>query len=232
MEAAQQEWFLKVKQWRLWLGTKRDEDAREKFRSIDDPMAVKPLAEALHDKQSDQQTRLLLIDVLAKIDSSEAARVLAEASLFDPADEVRLVCLDLLQAKKRPDATAYYVGKLKDKKSDNALVNLAGFALGRMKDPAAVGPLIDALITVHKFKIDNPGGDNATSAGFSKGGGGMSVGSKPSFERRPVRNQSVLDALVSLTGKNFDFDQKAWKHWYAEQKKAPKSLDTRRDAKD
>jgi hypothetical protein len=39
----------------------------------------------------------------------------------------------------------------------------------------------------------------------------------------------VLDALVALTGKNFNFDVQAWKYWFAGQKKPPEKIDGRRD---
>jgi hypothetical protein len=226
LKAVQQEWFQKLKRWRGWLGSKRDEEARHNIRTIADPAAAKALAMGLRD-DADPQVRLLLVEALAKIDTSDAALALAERSLFDPAEEVRLTCLDHLQTKRRPAVIAYYVAKLKDKKS-NEVVNLAGLALGRMKDPAAIGPLIDALVTVHKFKINNPGGDNATSAGFGSGGGGLAVGKRPSFVSRSLENRAVLEALVVITGKNFNFDKQAWKRWYADQQKAPDGIDARR----
>ena len=44
-----------------------------------------------------------------------------------------------------------------------------------------------------------------------------------------MSNQSVLDALVALTGQNFNFDKQAWKYWYAAQKKPRDGLDARRN---
>ena len=121
---------------------------------------------------------------------------------------------------------AYFVGKLKSK--DNVVVNLAAIALGRMKDPSSIGPLINALVTVHKFKIVTSGGDGM-SASFGSGGTGLSMGNKPKYIRRQIPNQAVLDALVAITGCNFNFDKQAWKYWHAAQKKPSPSLDARRD---
>ena len=237
-EAAQQEWFRKLKLWRGWLGGDRDQQARENFHAIDDPVAVKALAIALRD-DSALPARLLYVDALAKIDTREAARALAIASIYDSVEEVRLTCLDRLQTKKRPDVVAYFVGKLKDKKSSNEVINLAGVALGRMRDPSAISPLIDALVTIHKFKIAKPGGDNSTSSTFGTGPGGrgapggggigMSAGGGPTIISKPFANQCVLDALVALTGQNFNFDQQAWRYWYAAQKKPPEAFDPRRN---
>lgn len=229
LEIAQKVWFQKLKRWRGWLGSDRDQQARENIRAIDNPAAVKALTFGLHN-DADPQVRLLWIEALAKIDTIETARAMAIASLSDPVEEVRLTCLDRLETKKRPEIIAYYVGKLKDKK--NGVVNMAGFALGRMKDPSAIAPLIDALVTVHKFKIQKPGGDNAISGRFGggpgQGGTGMSVGGKPTTIRQPMTNQAVLDALIILTGKNFNFDERAWKYWHTSQKKRSDPIDARR----
>ena len=42
---------------------------------------------------------------------------------------------------------------------------------------------------------------------------------------------AIRAALVTLTGRNFNFDKQAWKYWYAAQKKSPDALDARRDSK-
>ena len=229
LDAARQEWFQNIKRWRSWLGTERDEQAREKFQNITDPMAVKALLPALRDDKS-VPCRLVYVESLAKIDTSEAAMGLAVAAIEDPAEEVREACLDRLQGQKRPDVVGYFVGKLRAK--DNPTVNLAGFALGRMKDPSSVGPLIDALVTIHKFKIPKAGGDNAMSTTFGGGAGakgtGMSMGGGPTIISKQFANQAVLDALTAITGVNFVFDQAAWRHWRAAQK-PPQQIDGRRD---
>jgi len=229
-DAAQQEWFLKLKQWRGWLGGDRDRVARDNLRAIDDPAAVKALDAALRD-ESNPHWRLLFVEALARIASPEAVRSLAEAAVFDPVEDIRLCCLDHLQKKRRPEVTSYFVGKLRDK--DNQVVNLAAVGLGRMKDPASLGPLIDALITTHTFKVSRPGGDNATSASFGGGpgmsGSGMSAGGGPRLIRQHISNQAVLDALTAATGRNFGFDQRAWRQWLAAEKKLPGAIDARRD---
>jgi len=225
LQESQQEWFIKLKRWRGWLDSDRSRQAQENIRAIDDTAATKALMMGLRD-ESDPRVRKLLIAALAKIDTPESARALAIASIVDPVEEVRLTCLDHLEKKKRPEVAAYFVGKLRDK--DNIVVNLAAIGLGRMKDPSSIGPLINALVTSHKFKIVTPGGDGM-SASFGSGGTGLSMGNKPKYIRRQIPNQAVLDALVAITGCNFNFDKQAWKYWYAAQKKPSPSLDARRD---
>jgi hypothetical protein len=229
LDAARQEWFQNIKRWRGWLGTERDDQAREKFRDITDPMAIKALLLALRDDKSIPY-RLVYVESLAKIDTPDAAMGLAVAAIEDPAEEVREACLDRLQGRKRPDVVDYFVSKLRAK--DNPTVNLAGFALGRMKEPSSVGPLIEALVTTHKFKIPKAGGDNAMSTTFGGGPGakgtGMSMGGGPTIISKQFANQAVLDALAIITGVNFTFDQAAWRHWHAAQK-PPQAIDGRRD---
>lgn len=225
LHKSQQEWFIKLKRWRGWLGSDRNRQAQDNIRAIDDSAATKALLVGLRD-ESDPRVRKLFIVALAKIDTPGSARALAIASIVDPVEEVRLTCLDHLEKKRRPEVSVYFVGKLRDK--DNFTVNLAAIGLRRMKDPSTIGPLINALVTVHKFKIVTSGGDGM-SASFGSGGSGLSMGNKPKYIRRQIANQTVLDALVAITRCNFNFDKRAWKYWYAAQKKPSPSLDARRD---
>jgi hypothetical protein len=226
-ETAQLAWCQKVKRWRGWMNSGRDQDAAANLRAISEPMAVKALGLGLWDDDN-SETRMICAEVLAKIDNHDAAGALAYSALYDSDKEVRLFCIDLLQTKKRPDVVTYFTIQLKHK--DNEIINRAGLCLGRMKDPAATKPLIDALITAHKFKL-NPTGEMSVGFGGGPGntGGGMNVGQKPTIERRWLNNQDVLDALVAVTGKNFGFDKQAWKAWYADQKRTTGNVNTRRD---
>ena len=97
--AAEQKWCQDVKRWRGWLGSDRDQQARDNIRGITDPVAVKALTIGLRD-ETDANARVLFIEDLAKIDVSEAAMALAIASISDDLDEVRLTCLDHLRSQK------------------------------------------------------------------------------------------------------------------------------------
>ena len=61
-------------------------------------------------------------------------------------------------------------------------------------------------------------GDNATTVVITGAGHSMMV----------ERPDAVLDALIAITGHNFDFNQQAWQHWYSQQRGRP-TLDARRD---
>jgi len=230
LEIAEKEWAQKINRWRKWLGTNRDLDGRRNLLAINDPAAVKALIRAL-DNEPIEQVCKIYIEVLANLGTPAAIEALAVCSLEDPVEELRLTCLDYLKKGKRPEVVAFYVGRLGSK--DNRMVNRAALGLGYMKDPSSVGPLIDALVTVHKYKIIT-GSAGSLSPTFSTGpngapgGGGLSVGGGPKIIQRTHTNQSVLDALVAITGQNFNFDQQAWKYWLASQRKR-ETFDSRRD---
>ena len=236
-EVAAKDWYQKLKRWRGWLGSGRDQQGRDNITGINDPLAVGALALGMRD-DTQAPARLLYIDSLAKIATPAATGVLAKASMEDKVEEVRLTSLDQLEKNKSPEVVSYYIGQLRSK--DNIMVNRAGYALGRLKDPSAVSPLIDALWTVHKYKIitGNPGSMSSTFSngpsgsgasggmggmGFGAGGGGPKIVSERKF------NQAVLDSLVTLTGQNFVDNQRAWRAWYNAQKKAEVGGASRRD---
>jgi hypothetical protein len=229
-ELAEKEWFQKLERWRSWLVTERAPLARQSLLAIDDPHAVKGLIHGLrHDPQP--SVRAMYVDILAKLGTPEALQALAVAALEDRSDDVRLTCLEHLQKKRSLEAVHYFVGQLKSK--DNRIVNLAGFALGRMKDVSAIGPLIDALETTHKFTVTKNPGTITTGFGSGPGAppGGLSVGGGTKVYSQTIANQSVLDALVEITGRNFGFDQRAWKQWFLTQRRL-ETFDARRDNAD
>ena len=223
-ELAQKEWMQKIVTWRNWLGTGRDQQARDNLMSIKDDAAVKGLAESLKNDSRDE-VRRVLIDALAHVGTTPALMALTAWTMQERVQDLALSCLEHLRKAKCHDAVVYFVARLRNK--DNTVVNRAGMALGVLGDPSAVGPLIDALITTHKFKIvtGNPG---QTSAGFgngpgknSMGGGGLSVGGSPQIISRQLPNDSVHDALVLLTGVDYNFNTAQWKAWYATQRQRP-----------
>ena len=123
----------------------------------------------------------------------------------------------------------FYIKKLKDKKSSNAVVNRAADGLAQMKDPSAIRPLIDHLTTWHVYDLPTAGGNMNSTFGNGPGAGTFSFGGNaPKQELREVQNTAVRDALATLTGQNFGYDQAAWHQWLLSQRKAPQ-VDVRRD---
>ncbi len=230
---AQLEWSAKLKRWHAWLNTDKADVAQANIKAINDPFAAHPLAKLFNSpKQDSRPVRLLYVEALGRLDANAGMDALVSASLYDGDEEIRLASLDQVAAHKYRPAIGKYVQELKSK--DNAVINRAAVGLRQMKDPSAVGPLIDALVTTHTLVIDQ-GQSGQTQAAFgtgaNSGGGSFNFGGGgPKIIKQPYENREVLQALVDLTGGvSFNFDRSAWKYWYAAQKK-PQSLDARRDS--
>ncbi|MFH1264219.1 MAG: hypothetical protein ABIK89_00720, partial [Planctomycetota bacterium] len=231
IEAASGQWKRKLGLWRGWIGGNKTPLAYENIRGIADPFAVEALAAALSEDSGDDHARLAYIEALARIGTTAARQALAAQALRDPVAEVRLTCLDYLKQGTAPDVVDYFIGRLRS--GSNIEVLRAAVALGHLEAKSAVGPLIGALVTGHKYKIGggNPG---QMTTGFSSGPGGspggLSMGGQgPKIITRYFNNQAVLDALVSLGGGvDYGFDVARWKAWYAARKRLP-GLDARRD---
>jgi hypothetical protein len=227
---AQKDWGIKLKRWHAWLNTDKAAQAEANIRAINDPYAARALARNLASEDR-RNVRMLYVEALGRINASAGMDALVNASLADGDEEIRLACLEQVVSHQYKPAVAKYVQALKSK--DNPTVNRAAIGLARMKDPVAVGPLIDALVTVHTFHIPKgqPGQTSATfGTGPSSGGGGFSFGGGGvDVVKQRIENRDVLQALIDLSGgASFNFDVRAWKNWYIAQKK-PQSLDARRD---
>ena len=180
------------------------------------------------------------IESLGKIASGAALTALVEHSMNEEKEETRIACLEQLEHHKTPGVIRAFLKALQSK--DNRLVNRAGLGLSYVGDKSVIGPLIDALVTRHTFIIQKnrgrPGSTNATfqrpgsfgsTSGNGLGGGGLSVGGKAKRVTKDLFNQEVHAALVAITdGVDFSYDEKAWKHWLALQKKQ-NALNGRRD---
>lgn len=233
-EAAEAEWLQKVRLWRGWLKGRRSVEAAQAIAEIRDPNAARALVELL-EKEKNLQVRDLLTATLAELRHPLAVTTLVDFSLADPDQEVRLQCLDYLRKFHAPIRLAPYVRALKSK--NNRIVNRAAEALHELGNPSATSPLIDALVTTHKYsKNDIPPGEtnvsfdpSGGSGGGGGGGGGLSVGGKSKFVRIAQQNLDVRQALVELSGgQDFGFDQRAWRRWFINLQ-TQKFVDTRRD---
>ena len=95
------------------------------------------------------------------INTHEARGPLAMCAIDDPVEEVRLCCLDELEKQKDDGVTAYFVGRMRNKHASNAVINRAGVALGRIKDPSCIDTLIEYLMTIHDEVVQPAGGRRA-----------------------------------------------------------------------
>jgi hypothetical protein len=218
------EWHSKLRLWRGWLDgnrAERVEEARQLISAIDDPRAAPALVKLLDDEDDEWKFDLVLA-TLGRLNDPLVAQTLVAYSLEDDDPEIRARCVDYLTGGERPVSLFPYIQALRSK--ENYLVNRAGEALGAIGDPAAISPLIDALVTRHKYEVQpgGPGGGpGGISAGFDPGGGsgGFSFGGNgPKIIQKDEENLGVLRALTKLSGgQNFDYDERAWRHWFVDQ---------------
>jgi len=221
---AQTEWLKTLKTYRDRLASGSGAaEARQAILEMTDPAAIMALGRALVD-ESNPHIRELYLSALGNLDTDQAAMLLATAYMKEPVDELKYTCLDHLKGKRV--AVEYFVGLLGSTKVEE--VNSAGFALGYLEDPSAIGPLIRSLVTVHKHRIKQ-GNANQTSTGFdSRGNVGLSAGGTDMIVNVPSQNRAVLDALVKLTGQTYGFNIDQWKNWHAAQRRY-EHINPRRD---
>jgi hypothetical protein len=198
--------------------------AAEEMRGITDPAAVPALAAALG-KEPLPLVRGLHVEALSRIRSPEAVAALV-ATAIDHADGgTRAAAAERLVVIGPHAVVPALAAALRS--PDNARVNRAAEALGRLGVPTAVEPLIDALETKHVV-VQGAGGEGSMTAAFTPNGGGLSMGGGPKKATVVARNDRVLEALVALTGKNFAWDAAAWRTWIASQQAPPAGYDMRR----
>lgn len=217
-ELAEKEWRRQLKTWVDQLGRKRGDEALQAIREIRDPAAVPAICEIVADVKVPIELRTLCFEVLTRIPSGGANRMLMELAMKEPNANLRDKCLDELRRRGVVEAVAFFTKGLSSK--DNAVVNRAALCLGSFGNPEATLALIDALVTQHKFQVTTgqaPGSMGASFGGESGGGGmgGLSMGGKPKIVTADLKNELVLSALAVLNqGVNFGYDEAAWKRWY------------------
>jgi len=233
---AESEWIKRLRRFRDELASTGGAAAAATIRQINDPYALRALSDALGE-EADREVRLLYVEAVGNIADPGASVILAKCALYDSVEDVRHAALDRLKRHKPAEAIKVFLEGLRDK--DNQIVNRAATGLAQLEAREATGALIGALVTTHKFKVNlaPPGEYNATFArpdsnGIMQpapsGAGGLTMGNSVRVYTQKIRNVDVLDALIALTGVNYDYDTRAWKSWQAAQKR-PTTLDARRD---
>ena len=223
-ELGEKEWRRKLKIWFDQLDSpRRSSDALANIQAIRDPLAAPALSEILANSKAPRQVRLLCLDVLNKLPAGIVEVTLIQLATNEPDPNLRDRCLDELKRAESRNAIAKFTRDLQSK--DNRVVNRGAVCLQRMGDPAVTRELIDALITSHKFIIQQGSGPGSMGATFGGGGGGggdgglggLSMGSKPKMVKADLKNEMVLAALTSLNpGVNYGFNEDAWRRWYVD----------------
>jgi hypothetical protein len=229
VQAAQKEWHIKLRQLRAQLDDRgpRAQTALAELKTLSDAAALPAIVDAF---KSDNRAsvKTLLIDALARIGTTEAARLLAEIALESGSEELRLTAVDHLKQSKNAAAVGYFVTALGG--GDNAKVNRAGVALGELGEKSAIGPLIGALVSVQKARVQQGGSGSISPSFDSSGGIGFGVGGKSVVIQRNLQNRGVHEGLIKLTGgADFGYDVVAWRHWLNDQRKEAAVVPGRRD---
>lgn len=225
-EQAERAWLAKLVRLRAHLAS--DKSSEETISAIKDPAAIPALGTMLS-RERMRQVKVLYLDVLEGIESSEILPVLVRTVLSDPDEEIFHYCLDIIVRLKAPHVADSFITALKD--SNNTVVNRAAMALARIGDQSAISPLIDSLITVHQRTLPGRIPAGATASTFSSDGGTSIVQNEgPRVIIAQVENQEVLSALTKLTGTTFGYDQRAWRLWHHQERRAQAEKNQKTDA--
>ena len=244
-------WIQRVRVWRAWLDGPSEDKARQavaELKAVNDPHAAPAVMKFLA-TDSRVNIRELAISVLVKIGGPKAAIGLVNLALFDESIDVRTAALDGIGREQYVAAQNAFIQALRNE--SNFVVCRAGYALGKIGDKKAVGPLIDALVTAHNYQVTS---DIPSSPVYSFSADGnfaqntptlpphieaavrtgqlvppVYVPSENQVSRKVVtvrvehRNAEVLAALESLTDKDFGYDKRTWGLWWAAEKNQGKS---------
>ena len=173
----EQEWYPKIRLWLNWItgnNASRVDQGFQAFRTVQDGDAA-PAIQRLMGQHANRDVRLLAVQVLAQSASPKAAGALAEIILNDADAEIRRLALQGIPQDFYAHAQPFFIQKLKS--PNNAQVNRAAFALQRVGNEEAITPLINALVTTHRYSVQTRvGAANAYSFGADGSFGGQTSG--------------------------------------------------------
>lgn len=224
--AAERDWAKKLERLRRELD-KPDTAGRaaEEIAGISDPRAGPALVAAIR-AEPVGRPRGLYVAALSRIATPAAFAALVSIAIDHPDGETRIAAVERLAALGPSLAVPPLVAALAS--ADNARINRAAEALGRLGDRSAVAALIGSLETRHVVAPAGGPAPGATSATFTPSGGGLALGAGPPPAPVTIRNDRVLEALVTLSGTSFGWDVAAWRAWLATVESPPPEYDPRR----
>ena len=194
------------------------------IRQTNDPFAVMALIAAINTDPV-PRVRLLYVEALGNIVSTDAIGALLSLVLNHADSEVRWSAIEQLNDKDSVQVVPALVAALQG--PDNQRINRAAVALKTLGDESAVQPLINVLITQSVVSSSAASGGK-TSVTFSPTGGGLALGSNQKQKIISSQNTQVLEALTTLTGVNYGWDQTRWQLWFLNQG-VSSTIDIRRD---
>ena len=196
----------------------------DEIRQTNDPFAVMALIAAINTDPV-PRVRLLYVEALGNIVSTDAIGALLSLVLNHADSEVRWSAIEQLNDKDSMQVVPALVAALQG--PDNQRINRAAVALKTLGDESAVQPLINVLITQSVVSSGAASGGK-TSVTFSPTGGGLALGGNQKQKIISSQNTQVLEALTTLTGVNYGWDQTRWQLWFLNQG-VSSTVDIRRD---
>ena len=196
----------------------------DEIRQTNDPFAIMALTTAINTDPI-PRVRLLYVEALGNIVSTDAVGALLFLVLNHADSEVRWSAIEQLNDKDSMQVVPALVAALQG--PDNQRINRAAVALKTLGDESAVQPLINVLIT-QSVVSSGAASEGKTSVTFSPTGGGLALGSNQKQKIISSQNTQVLEALTTLTGVNYGWDQTRWQLWFLNQG-VSSTVDIRRD---
>lgn len=243
---AEQAWFQKVRMWKNWLTgryPKQQTEAYENLIAISNVDAVPALLKNFSD-EGDIRLRQLYVKILAGMRGDKPVPAIVRQAIFDSDRELRYTALNALSKDQYVEAMPLFVKQLRH--DSNEIVRRTGIGLQRVGDDRVVGPLIDSLITTHRYNVPVDA-HNTMSFGsdgsFGSGGGVQltpelaallssgqyngAIINVPNQMQKPKKmkilklnqqNPESLRALQKITGENYGYDERTWKLWLGAKK--------------
>ena len=242
---AEQQWTEKVRLWFGWADghhAARMAKGVHNLQEIRDPHAIPALVRIMAE-HDDPEVRRFFVRLLAKLDGPEPVAPLVHRSLVDSVSSIRSEALAAIDPSQHKMAMALYIASLQNEL--RLIVRRAAVALSQVGDRNAITPLIDALVTQHRYRVTyeqrapSYGVGSDGSIGFANNTSGLPANieglartgqlpygavvlppaggtvTKTTIVKRRERNVEVLNALKKLTNQNFGFDGRTWHLWWA-----------------
>jgi hypothetical protein len=217
------------------LREERAKEGRDRILAIRDPLAVGPLAEVL--TGGPVSDRRLLVQVLTAFRTDEATMTLALLALVDPDSDIRREAVGEVTTRGDARVVTRYREALQT--GNDLLIKRAAYGLGVLGAKEAVPNLIDLLLVDRTmmtevpvrayFELWGPLWNNQPRATVNAMGStrvfpGRSWDGRVwyvsehiinAWMERPVTvyRTEVLEALRTLTGQDYGFDQAQWRAW-------------------
>lgn len=181
---AEREWFKSVRMWSAWVQGRvpgRQEEGWNALGAIDDSNAAPAVARFLGEDPH-REIRLYAVRILSGLSGSKPIPSLVRISLQDPDDEVRYLAVQGIGPENFEHAMTLYLRQLRS--DQNVIVCRAALGLARVGDDRAVAPLIQALVTTHRYRVRVPVGNSQGYTFGSDGnfGAGLGSGLPPDIE--------------------------------------------------